>query len=62
MCGQFYLDTMQIWSCDIFRSDGPIRKPETPLQQLESQDHFYDMMHVIQRQIDACNARASWCV
>ena len=42
MHGQLFLDIMHEF-CNIFRSDGPIWKLETPLQPLESQDHFYDM-------------------
>ena len=47
MRGRFYLDTMHVdcanLSRDIFRFDGPIWKPDTPLRPLKSQDHFYDM-------------------
>ena len=62
--------TVQTWSCDIFRSNGPIRKLETPLRLSESQDHLYDMqwmnlsiqcrkklMHLMREQNNACDAR-----
>ena len=44
--------TVQTWSCDIFRSVGPIWKPDIPSRPLESQDHFM----ICNEWINACNA------
>ena len=44
--------TVQTWSCDIFRSVGPIWKPDIPSRPLESQDHFM----ICNERINACNA------
>jgi len=40
---ELHLQTMNIWSCDIFQSDGPICESGIPSQPLESQDYFYGM-------------------
>ena len=37
------MQIMNIWSFDIFQSDGPIWESDILLQLLESQYHFYDM-------------------
>ena len=37
------MQTVQIWLCDIFQSNGPIWKLDIPSPSLEFQDHFYDM-------------------
>ena len=71
MCGQLYLDTMHVDRANLIMRYLSIQRSNLEIKhtvaivRISRSFLWYamkELMHVMQRQIDACNAKTNWCM